>query len=176
MNTRGSIRSEEAYALGKMLDNSSWWTDEPKLPRKITPSDMDLPQIPLVFDNNGQILLCELSMVRTQWQEMSSGQRWIFESVLNHANHFAVLCSHNVKPEMGRRINTRYDIQSFQVMLWDFGIIHSKVVNGNGEWQNFVLQFYRPAMGEKIRRRIIGRSAEGSMTTNASNQRKTGYV
>ena len=118
MSDPGSIRLEQAYALGKMLDNSSWWRDEPKLPRGSTPSDTDYPMIPLLFDNDGKILLCELSYDKAEWRELSKGTRWKYESLVHHTHNFAVLCRHNVKAETGRLINTRYDVQSFQVMVW----------------------------------------------------------
>jgi len=156
--TPGSIFSQEAYALGKMLDHSSWWRDPPKLPRGITPSDTDYPPIPLCFDNNGWVLWCELSSSFSAWHQVQTGQKWLYESILRNSQHFGVLCQHNVRPEMQRPINTRYDIQSFQVMLWDFGYVRSNVITGNGMWQKFVLSFYQPGQPEYIRRRIIGAS------------------
>src|SRR5947209_16365863 len=101
MNAPGSIRSEEAYALGKMLDNSSWWRDEPKLPRGSTPSDTDYPMIPLVFDAKGRMLLCELSWDKSEWRELSTGMQWSYKSFINYTWQFAALCRHNVKLEMG---------------------------------------------------------------------------
>jgi len=161
---RGSIYAEEAYALGKMLDHSSWQHprpgDEP-LPRRITPSDIDmtatggmLSAVPIVFDNRGKIVLGELSSHAREWHELNPGQRWTYESLLNSSPHCAVLCHHSVRTEERRLIDTRYDIDSFQVRINDHGIITLPVVRGNKAnkaWQRFVLGWYRdPVMMRRI--------------------------
>ena len=158
MNEPGGIYSREAYALGKMLDHSSWYREEPKLPRRIRPSDIDYPIIPLVFDNNGWLLMCELSRHCSKWNELSTGQRWLYESVIAHTQKFAVLCTHNVTPQEGRLINSRHDVQSFQIMLWDWGYVFSPVILGNARWQHFVLDFYRSDRPAFIRKYVIGGS------------------
>jgi hypothetical protein len=135
------VRSEEAYALGKMLDNSSWQhprAGDVRLARNITPSDIDL-----CLDNNGMILACELSRSASKWQQLLPGQRILYQSLVYRSAHIAVLCHHSVAPEEGRKIDTRYDIDSFQIMMaddWKITII--PVINGNFYWRKFVEMWF----------------------------------
>lgn len=149
----GSVFSEEAYALGKMLDHSSW-QDDVKMARGITPSDIDM-----AIDNNGQIMFCELSSQHRTWSAISEGQRRLYENCIKGALHCAVLCHHNVRPEEKRMINTRTDIAAFQVMVWDHAVIYSNVVASNEHWQKFVLDWTNEGSGPlKFRRQVIGNS------------------
>ncbi len=162
---RGSVFAEEAYAQGKMLDHSSWQRprdgDRP-LPRSITPSDADMTvgeglfsSIPAVFDNRGNILFCELSSHAREWKEIQPGQLRLYEGLLRGNPHCAVLCRHSVRPERKRKIDTRYDIESFHVRIFDHGFIELPVVDGNQEWQSLVLRWYEnPVM---MRRTIIAK-------------------
>jgi hypothetical protein len=102
---RGAVYAEEAYAQGKMLDNSSW-----RLPRNITPSDFDC-----VFDNRGRMVLAEFSSSCSEWELLSLGQRMAYMSAIAGTYHLAALCKHSV-PKM-RQINTRDDVDSFQIMF-----------------------------------------------------------
>jgi hypothetical protein len=56
--TAVSIILEKAYALGKMMDNSGW---NGLLRSGITPSDLDIPNVPVCFDNNGAIMFVDFS-------------------------------------------------------------------------------------------------------------------
>lgn len=135
MTDRGDIYCEQAYAQGKMLDNSSW-----DLPRHITPSDIDM-----VFDDArlGRLLFVELSSCCITWDTVSIGQRKLYSQlVANGCNKvFAVLAKHDVPTTS--RINTRNDITHFQVMYFAalFGHATSQVYPG-GIWPRFVDEFY----------------------------------
>jgi hypothetical protein len=136
MTRRGAIFAEEAYAQGKMLENSSW---NSVLPRGITPSDTDM-----VFDNLGAIIHGELSSAVKEWTALARGQRWTYQSKIKHnACHCAVLAHHNVKPEYGCKIDTLRDILTFQVMVFfwcDFRV--SRIIEG-AHWQKFVTSWFR---------------------------------
>ena len=151
--TAGSIILEQAYALGKMFDNSGW---NGLLRNKGTPSDIDL-----CFDNNGSIIFADLSKTCDSWQQLGNalkGQRWLYESLIKCGPHCAVLCKHSVAPEMGRQIDTLRDVDSFQVMVWDFGPVLSPVYDGT-RWQAFVIMWMNQPDGPtKIRRHILGAS------------------
>jgi hypothetical protein len=162
--SRGDVFSEEAYAQGKMLDHSSWLEGDRILPRDITASDIDtvllgkqLSFLPVVFDNNGKAILCELSRGNKEWAWLNRGQIWLYESLIRDRPHCAVLCKHNAPcsgPER-RKINTRTDITSFQIMVHDHGgFVVTKVIEGNEAWQDFVFAWYLDAI--RVRRRIIG--------------------
>lgn len=102
---RGAVYAEDAYAQGKMLDNSSW-----SLPRSITPSDFDC-----IFDNGGCLVLAEFSSSCRLWAELSRGQRLAYMSAISGTSHLAALCKHSVPKT--RQINTRNDVDSFQAMF-----------------------------------------------------------
>ena len=133
--TRGKIYCEQAYAQGKMLDNSSW-----ELPRMITPSDIDL-----VFDDGqmGRIIFVELSSSETHWNLLSVGQRRLYSRLVakGHGKVFAALCKHSVPQD--QQINTRNDIDTFQVMYFGslLGYATSPLYQGT-LWANFVTKFY----------------------------------
>ena len=111
MTQRGDIFSTPAYAQGKMLDHSGW-----KLPRNITPSDVDM-----VIDNDGSIIYGELSSWCSHWAGIKEGQRRLYQNAIRDGKHCAVLCRHSVKPEERRQIDTCYDIESFEAMFWEPG-------------------------------------------------------
>lgn len=137
---RGAIRAKEAYALGKMLEHSSWARGEKRLPRNITPSDFDM-----VFDNYGSILYCELTTSLEEWTQTDIGQRGAYmAAVWKGERHCAALCRHTVKLEDGRDIDTRNDICSFQPLIFQWGDFRvGQVVRGNKAWQDFVFEWYR---------------------------------
>lgn len=101
----GAIYCEEAYAQGKMLDHSEW---QGKLPRSITPSDIDQ-----IFDNDGKLLACEWSRSNLRWNELTRGQRDTYMAVVK-SGHMAALLKHSVP--RSRKIKTRTDVESFQVI------------------------------------------------------------
>ena len=153
---RGKIFAQQAYALGKMLDHSSWQKGERVLPRKVTGSDIDVPNV-TVFDNQGLMIFCEFSRVCCSWNHDSIkvGQRLMYEGLIRHTAHCAVLCKHTVDPDEGRAINTRLDVDSFQVMIWDFHTIKGQICVGNDLWQKFVFDWFSSAWeARKIRRQI----------------------
>lgn len=151
-DTAGSIIDEQAYALGKMLDNSSW---NGLLTRHITPADIDIPDIPLVFDNDGAIIFADLSRTFDDWQTALPGQRWLYQSVIKGSRHCAALCKHSVRPEDRRLINTLTDVESFHIMVWDNEAVMSPLWPGS-RWQEFVTTWVNLQDGpQRIRRRII---------------------
>ena len=148
LSPRGAIRNEAAYALGKMLDHKDWQRGEKRLPRCITPSDADM-----VFDNYGSGIWCEVSRTRRTWASLERGQRLLYESAILKTNHCAALCKHSVPPDAEREINTRADIESFQIMLWSLHhqtLFLTEVFEGNQRWQDFVFSWYEKP--EKMRR------------------------
>ena len=120
--TKGQIRVAEAYARGKMLDNSSW---HGLLPRGITPSDVDAiwtteskeEANPMVFDNNGKMLFVEFSTKTSKWMELPKGQRVLYENICNNStNQRAVVAK--IEPKPDKAIDTLHDVKSFQIMSY----------------------------------------------------------
>lgn len=154
-DAKGSILWEGAYALGKMLDHSSWQKGERPLPRRVTPSDIDLAFNPTVIDNAGKIIFAELTRHFANWSNVSYGQRRMYESVTQHTPHCAVLCKHSVSPDEHRQIDTRTDVESFQIMLYDCGFVYCAPHFGNESWQGFVHAWFRDPL--HCRRYLLGR-------------------
>jgi hypothetical protein len=152
----GRIMLEEAYAASKMLDNSGW---NGLLRNKITPSDIDHPAVDMCFDNCGSILFADFSINCDGWKQLAGrlrGQCWLYESIIKHGPHCAVLCKHSVTPEMARHIDTLRDVERFQVMVWDFEPVLSAVYDG-AWWQAFVIKWVNERHGPlAIRRHILG--------------------
>lgn len=170
---RGAIYAEQAYALGKMLDHSCWQESEkscwqknaPRLPRLITPSDLDTVfcrllhdpfAVPLILDNAGRMIFAELSSWSQDWRLLSDGQFKLYRGLLD-GPHCAVLCCHNVAPEDHKKICTRHDIISFQPMVWDHGAVIGRSLPTNALWQQFVFNWFEDPV--RVRRRIIGSEA-----------------
>jgi hypothetical protein len=154
----GSIILAQAYAASKMLDNSRW---NGILRNKITPSDVDHPSVGLCFDNNGAVLFCDFSISCADWSQHGrflKGQRWLYESIIKGSRHAAILCKHDVRGELCRQIDTLADVQSFQVMVWDFGPVLSPVWAGKW-WQRFVTRWVNDPGGPlMLRRHVLGLS------------------
>ena len=133
---RGSIISQEAYARGKMLDHSAWRNT---LPRNITPSDIDM-----VIDNNGIILMIELSSKTDRWHLLSRGQRLLYENIVwaGQGNIKAALALIHPEPP-DKQIDTVNDIISFSVMCRKHDeIVRSPSFPGH-IWEKAVLQLIR---------------------------------
>lgn len=133
---RGAIHSEQAYAQGKMLDNSKW-----DLPRRITPSDVDL-----CFDDGGDVLVCELSRRHRDWMGISVGQRTLYKRIVFNGcgRIVAALCKHSV--HRTRQIDTRNDVDSYQLLLYKAGEMFTSDVMF--DWAHFVERtFYRTRDG-----------------------------
>jgi hypothetical protein len=154
--TAGRVILEEAYAASKMLDNSGW---SALLRHRITPSDIDHPPIGLCFDNDGSVLFADFSINCDSWAQLARtlrGQRWLYESVIKHGPHCAVICKHAVTPEMHRHIDTLHDVDAFQVMVWDFEPVLSPIYDG-AYWQGFVTTWVNEPDGPlRIRRHLLG--------------------
>lgn len=147
MYERGAINVEKAYALGKMLDHSSWQKGSEVLPRGITPGDIDAS-----FDNKGKILFCEFSSSQTQWCDLDIGQLRLYKACVMDSPHCAVLCKHNVTLADNRPIDTRFDVQSFQVMLWDYEFIFTRIwPNDNQDWQRCVMSWFEDPLATRRR-------------------------
>lgn len=129
MANRGAIYCEEAYAQGKMLDNSEWRNI---LPRNITPSDIDI-----VFDNAGSFIYGELSSQSRHWNEIATGQRLMYWNAIRGTQHLAILCKHSV-PRM-RQIDTVRDIEDCCVM-YDAGqgVPVFRAFSTNEDWRKIV--------------------------------------
>jgi hypothetical protein len=158
---RGSIFNEEAYKLSKMLDHSSWQKGDQVLPRRITPSDIDMGFLPpdgagFNLDNNGNIIFGELTRGFANWLNVRYGQRRFYESCIGHSQHCAALCQHNISIMDNRNIDTRSDIVAFQIMIFDFGIVVTKPFVGNENWQRFVFQWFQDPV--QLRRYLLGRA------------------
>lgn len=166
-NRAGELLPElaEAYALGKMLDHSGW---NGLLRDRITPSDIDIPGVPIFLDNNGAMIFADLTTSYQSWDKTLIGQRRGYEALCQWGPHCSVLCRHSVKPGMGRKINTLRDVEQFQVMVWDFqasrqargpsSFVLSPVYSGKW-WQAFVQHWVNYPDGPmRIRRKLLGRS------------------
>lgn len=155
----GHIVLEDAYALSKMLNGAGW---NGILRDRITPSDIDLPPVDVVFDNRGAIIFCDFSISCDNWGDLGrslKGQRLLYEGLIKSGPHCAVLCKHSVTPEIGRQIDTLRDVDRFQVMFWDSEAVLSPIYDG-AYWQSFVTAWVNePAGPLRIRRRILGISA-----------------
>ena len=146
---RGWIFAEDAYAQGKMLDHTGWRS---LLPRRITPSDIDV-----AFDNNAQVIFTELSRFHSDWRALKPGQRMLYENVIKGGAHCACLVKHSVPDAV--QINTRSDVETFHVMIWDYGLVYSSIFPGK-HWAKFVLDWFTGENGALfVRRKILGRSA-----------------
>ena len=152
---RGAIRSEEAYALGKMLDHSAW---AGVLPRNVTPSDVDM-----CFDNAGRVIFGELSSEHCEWRKISVGQRRLYQGLIDGSDkHCAVVCRHCVSPSDHKKIDTRNDIVAFQIMVYDdaaFALFETDVY-GSDEWQRFVLRWFDDP--HQLRQRLLNRFARAA--------------
>ena len=120
MTERGNILVEEAYAQGKMLNHAAWCKGEWKMPRNITPSDIDF-----AIDNDGKVLFCELNSSESEWAKLGLGQRLLYRNLIFNSAHLSVLCKHSVPKT--KKINTRHDVESFQVLVYSTG---NKYPNG----------------------------------------------
>lgn len=157
----GVIYNEAAYKQSKMLNHSSWQKGDRVLPRGITPSDIDMGFLPpdnssnFGLDNNGSVIFGELTRGFANWLNIRYGQRRFYEACIDHTPHCAVLCQHNVPLSENRQIDTRIDIISFQVMLFDFGFVRCDPYNGNENWQTFVFKWFEDPVW--LRRFLLGR-------------------
>jgi hypothetical protein len=150
----GAILSEEAYALGKMLDHTAWQRGDRVLPRGITGSDIDF-----VLDNNGHEIIGELTRTWSEWKEVTSAQRRVYEGLVRWgAPHVAVLCRHEVNPDERRAISPKLDVASFQPMLCDHRLVVGRVFRGNALWQAFVESWFRDPV--RLRHRLLGLCAD----------------
>jgi hypothetical protein len=131
---RGAIRNQRAYERGKNLDHSEWQLGEDKLPRLITPSDIDM-----VFSSRGRVAFCEISSSARFWADLEIGQRRTYQDAIRNAEHVAVLCTHNVPLFEARPIKSASDIVGFQVMVHYAGTFRVvPVVNSNATWRRFI--------------------------------------
>jgi hypothetical protein len=159
---KGRILWQEAYALGKMLDHSSWQKGDHVLPRLITGSDIDAcfargqqpGQTHFVFEDrlhDGATIYCELTRQFANWKNIRFAQRWVYESAIRYGPHCAVLCQHAVTPDEERAIDTRQDVIAFQVMLFDFEFVFSRMFK---RWEKFVFAWFDNPL--KVRRQLLG--------------------
>jgi hypothetical protein len=149
----GAILSEEAYALGKMLDHAAWQRGDRILPRGITGSDIDF-----VLDNAGYEIIGELSRSAAEWKQTTFAQKRVYEGLIKWgAPHVAVLCLHNIDPSERRAISPKLDVVSFQPMLCDHRIIVGRVYQGNALWQTFVESWFKDPI--RLRHRLLGSCA-----------------
>lgn len=146
--SRGSIFVEDAYAQGKMLDHSGW---DGALTRAITPSDIDM-----AFDASGKIIFVELSSSCVEWRQIDTGQRLLYERAITGTLHCACLCKHAVP--ISQQINSRNDVMSFQIMIWNQGPIYSPIVSGN-KWAGFVERWVNTDNGPHVIRHHLIRAA-----------------
>lgn len=137
----GDIIVPQAYAQGKMLQNSKW---HGVLPRGVTPSDCDMQY----FDNAGNLLLAEFSRHHSSWHELSNGQRKGYENLVTISREservcIAVLCRHSVPAD--RLICTYSDVEEFSVMLCarsGGGVVTTFHPFEGTRWPQFVLSFF----------------------------------
>jgi hypothetical protein len=153
MQKRGAIHFQQAYARGKMLDNSGWTK---YLPRNGTPSDIDrititdtngnimsIDNVP-VLDDSGSILYFEFSSSEKAWQGLKRGQHLLYQNLVRAArgNAIAVLGYHQTP--LDQEIDTVNNIISFHIMYWteEDGIVYPTApIKGNELWIKFVSNY-----------------------------------
>jgi hypothetical protein len=152
MKKRGKIYDLVAYAQGKLVDCSGW-ADREKygqdvLPRKITPSDIDVVFNPgtFMFDNAGHVLLAELSTQTNIWSKTSYGQYLSAQSLVKagQGKIASVLAYHQTPKE--QLIDLRESVESFSLMYFVSPTYAcTDVHKGNERWQKFVLAWFDDA-------------------------------
>jgi len=143
MTAVGDIHSLDAYIRGKLLDHSSWQKGERVLRDGITPSDVDV-----VWDNRGYAILGELSSQFSEWRSLDTGQRQTYEALIVGDRHVAALLRHHGAVYNGKKIDSRFDVVAFQIMLWHGGRFHvSEVFLGHERWSRFVFRWYENSPG-----------------------------
>lgn len=114
MVERGGIRNRQRYK--QEIDHTGW---NKILPRKITPSDIDI-----VFDDKltNTIVFCDLKFSpdgsACLWRDVQYGQRLLYQRlVLTHpyVKRYSVLLTHSVE-DCERDIDSVRDVLWFQVM------------------------------------------------------------
>ncbi len=150
--SRGDIHCPEAYAQGKMINNHGW-LDAKKygnlvLPRKITPSDVDVVFNPgmTIFDNAGHVLCVEFSKDTAIWSRVKKGQYLCAQSLVKAgAGKIAAALAYHQTP-IKERIDSRERVLSFSVMYFTPPTYAcTDVFEGNERWQRFVLAWFENA-------------------------------
>lgn len=124
----GTLYCPEAFARGKMMQSDKW---AGYLPRGITPSDIDL-----YFDNDGQLLICEINTHTCRWADLPAGQRRGYESFVKRGL-LAVCCQVRL-PEPPQNICTFSDVIRFQFMRLELGYIQPSKIFDGSKWPSFV--------------------------------------
>ncbi len=143
-SSNGQIINVAAYAQGKMLDHSQW---AGRLPRSITPSDIDF-----VLADGRFFLFVELSSRHDHWNELAVGQRRLFEDLIlrDGERTVAVLARHNAGGQE-RQIDTLNDVVSFEVLFGaSAGRLGVYFSDESGEWARFVLAWFEPARRDSM--------------------------
>jgi hypothetical protein len=142
--SNGKPMVKDAYAQGKMLDNSSW-----KLARGSSPCDADSVQpvggepvqLPWMLDSHGCFIwgFIERGSANPEW--LSVGQRRVLSGLAKlPGNHVCCVMKHNVP--VTRQINTKHDIEEVCV-VFDMGARQHSI--DNNEWITFVESWARNA-------------------------------
>lgn len=150
----GRIIHPEGYARSKRnLDHHGWYL----LLDAGTPGDIDF-----YYGNFGwrRGLYGELSNTYDCWQDLGrdralKGQHISYqEHIMRGGTCCSVLCVHKNK----KVIDTIEDIESFQIMVWDFACqqpVYSEVFKGS-RWKGFLLQWNDDQGGaQKIRQWLL---------------------
>jgi len=127
--SNGKIMAEEAYAQGKMLDNSGW---SGVLARGITPSDIDW-----FVESSGCYLFAEFSRDCMELDCLSRGQQLAYSRLAQRPNGDAVaVCKHSVPTT--RAIDTAADVEVCTVY---FAAGTKSVLLCNDQWQQLVVKW-----------------------------------
>lgn len=130
---RGDIYNYDLYLQSKTLDHSEW-----RLPRCITPSDIDM-----VFDNAGKILFCDLKNHHCTWDDLSVGQRKLYEAIVrNGAGTQFVALLHHSAPATQKFIRTVSDIEEFQLIYWKDNEIKVSQMFPGSYWRVYVEEIF----------------------------------
>lgn len=136
MAKRGAIRQMDVYLQSKLLDHSPW---DGRLPRKITPSDIDI-----VFDNAGSLLFCELKLVAPgdsgSFWNLEVGQQRLFQSLLEGTTHQLAILYHSTPPSI--QIDTRNGINAFRIVTWE-GVPREQDVRPGKDWPDYVESWFQ---------------------------------
>lgn len=129
----GKIYCEQAYAQAKMLDHSTW-----KFNNGYSFSDIDM-----VLDDNGKILMVEISSKTPLWHHIPVGQRRLAENFVIAGRGDIVCCLAQHNAPRDRQIDSMSDIIAFSWMNLENGEVKMSPVYGKPYWRSFVSNWGR---------------------------------
>lgn len=132
--TPGGILWPEAMAQGKLLDHS-WWSG--RMRGRITPSDIDA-----VVESYGCFLWIEITRDASGINDLSSGQRILFENILKMPGIHAVAIARHGLMSHSKPIDTANDFEEVTVY---FNNGRGKVNLDGESWRGFACDWTKGA-------------------------------